>query len=65
MVIGITVRVVLELGDAYGSRCDGESGGGYSMVRGGKTWGGRRGEGEEESRIPVILGGETPAGYRH
>ena len=40
MVVGSTVGVVLVLGGDYGGRCDGDRGGGYSIAKGGKTWGG-------------------------
>ena len=39
MVVGSTVGVVLVLGGDYGGRCDGDRGGGYSIAKGGKTWG--------------------------
>ena len=37
MVVRSTVRVVLVLGGAYGGRCDSDSGGGYSIAKGGRT----------------------------
>ena len=60
MVLGVLV-----LGGDDGGRCGGDSGGGYSIAEGGKTRGGWRVNGEEANRVPVILGGEAPAGYRH
>ena len=61
MVLGVLV-----LGGDDGGRCGGDSGGGYSLAEGGKTKrGGWRVDGEEANRVPVILGGEAPAGYRH